>query len=244
MKKIAKIYYLENPGKYKITSTKTADGKSKYSYIFPTYLEQIKREWSNGKTSSITNGVLSKPNSQKQTSFWQKVISGNAKFDLQYFNGVREQKAGQKGDVRKTLTPKEQIVSMFLKHQQNLNVGSYIAFTLSDKTTTMETSMTKEFFVDKDDENPVGFNSDYTIENGGIVYTTALKKKIYNSFVEPEISRILASIKNKKSTNIENHEIASKLFSCICICNISFLLAAAYSAISSLQLLSAFDEKR
>jgi len=212
MKKIAKLYYLENPGKYKITSTKTADGKSKYSYIFPTYLEQIKREWSNGKTSSITNGVLSKPNSQKQTSFWQKVISGNAKFDLQYFNGVREQKAGQKGDVRKTLTPKEQIVSMFLKHQQNLNVGSYIAFTLSDKTTTMETSMTKEFFVDKDDANPVGFNSDYTIENGGIVYTTALKRKIYNSFVEPEISRILASIKNKKSTNIENHEIASKLF--------------------------------
>ena len=211
MKKIANIYYVLNPGKYKITSTKTADGKSKYAYILPTYLEQIKREWDKGNTGSVTNTALAKPNSEKETSFWKKVMNGNAVYKIEYFNGIREQKAGEKGKVRKSLTPKEQIVSMFLEHQQNLNVGSYISFTLSDKTTTMKTRMTKEFFVNTDN-SPVGFNSDYVIENGQIKYTAALKKKVYNSFVEPEISRILASIKNKKSTNIENYEIASKLF--------------------------------
>ena len=211
MKKIANIYYVLNPGKYKITSTKTADGKSKYAYILPTYLEQIKREWDKGNTGSVTNTALAKPNSEKETSFWKKVMNGNAIYKIEYFNGIREQKAGEKGKVRKSLTPKEQIVSMFLEHQQNLNVGSYISFTLSDKTTTMKTRMTKEFFVNTD-ANPVGFNSDYVIEDGKIKYTAALKKKVYNSFAEPEISRILASIKNKKSTNIENYEIASKLF--------------------------------
>ena len=211
MKELAKIYYEVNPGRYKITATKTADNKSKYAYILPSYLEQIKREWKNGNTSSVINGVLSKPNSQEQESFWNKVTRNQAKFKLDYFNGVREQKVGENGKVRKSLTPKEQIVSMFLLHQQNLNVGNYIAFTLSDKTATMETVMTKEFFVNTD-RNPVGVNIDYEIIDNKINYRNGLKKKIYNSFVEPEISRILASIKNKEAVNIENYEIASKLF--------------------------------
>ena len=211
MKELAKIYYELNPGKYKITATKTADNKSKYAYILPSYLEQIKREWNNGNTSSVINGVLAKPNSSKENSFWNKVVRDQAKFKLDYFNGLREQKVGENGKVRKSLTPKEQIVSMFLLHQQNLNVGNYVAFTLSDKTTTMETVMTKEFFVNTDSSS-VGVNTDYVLADNKIEYTNALKKKIYNSFVEPEISRILASIKNKKTTNIENYEIASKLF--------------------------------
>jgi hypothetical protein len=211
MKELAKIYYELNPGKYKIASTKTADNKSKYAYILPTYLEQVKREWDNGNTSSVMNGVLSKPNSQDQESFWNKVLRNQAKFKIDYFNGIREQKAGENGKVRKFLTPKEQIATMFLLHQQNLNVGSYIAFTLSDKTANMETVMTKEFFVNTSN-SAVGVNIDYALADNKIVYTNALKKKIYNSFVEPEISRILASIKNKESVNIENYDIASKLF--------------------------------
>ncbi len=211
MKELAKIYYELNPGRYKIASTKTADNKSKYAYILPTYLEQVKREWDNGNTSSVMNGVLSKPNSQDQESFWNKVLRNQAKFKIDYFNGIREQKAGENGKVRKFLTPKEQIATMFLLHQQNLNVGSYIAFTLSDKTANMETVMTKEFFVNTSN-NAVGVNIDYALADNKIVYTNALKNKIYNSFVEPEISRILASIKNKESVNIENYDIASKLF--------------------------------
>jgi predicted SprT family Zn-dependent metalloprotease len=211
MKELAKIYYELNPGRYKIASTKTADNKSKYAYILPTYLEQVKREWDNGNTSSVMNGVLSKPNSQDQESFWNKVLRNQAKFKIDYFNGIREQKAGENGKVRKFLTPKEQIATMFLLHQQNLNVGSYIAFTLSDKTANMETVMTKEFFVNTSN-SAVGVNIDYALADNKIVYTNALKNKIYNSFVEPEISRILASIKNKESVNIENYDIASKLF--------------------------------
>jgi hypothetical protein len=206
MKKIAKIYYEANPAKYKITSTKTADGKSKYSYILPSYLEQIKREFSNGNLV-VTNSALAKTASD----FWNKVVRNQSTFELDYFNGIREQKGSQKGKIRKSLTPKDQIVTMFLQHQQNLNVGTYIAFTLSDKTTGMETRMTKEFFVDSE-TNPVGYKSDYNIVDDKIVYTSKLKRKIYNELVAPEVSRIISSMNNKSKINVENYDIASKLF--------------------------------
>ena len=211
MQEIAKLYYEVNPGKYKISATKTADNKSKYAYILPSYVEQIKREWKNGNTSSVLSTAFAKPNANKQTSFWNKVTRNQAKFKLDYFNGVREQKVGENGNVRKSLTAKGQIISMYLLHQQNLNVGNYVSFTLSDKTASLQTAMTKEFFVNTD-SNPVGLTIDYNIVNNKIQYTNVLKKKAYNSFVEPEISRILESIKNKKTINIENYEIASKLF--------------------------------
>ena len=58
----------------------------------------------------------------------------------------------------------------------------------------------------------VGKGEDYTIENNTITYENKLKDKVYNSFVEPEISRILASIKHADKINIESSEISSKLF--------------------------------
>ena len=60
MKQMAMLYYAVNPGKYKITSTKTADGKSKYSYIQPSYVERIKRDWKNGNTGFLVNSALAK----------------------------------------------------------------------------------------------------------------------------------------------------------------------------------------
>ena len=211
MKQMAKLYYELNPGAYKIGSTKTADNKSKFAYIQPNYVEQQKREWAKGKTSSLFNSAFAKPNSENDNSFWKKVLYGTNTFELGYFSGIREQEAGQNGKVRKSLTPKEQIVTMFMKHQANANVGSYIGFTLSDKTTTMESKMTKEFFVDRE-ANKVGHQIDYVFEEGKIVFTDALKRKVVNSFVSPEISRILASIHNKKEVNLENYNLSSKLF--------------------------------
>ena len=208
MKAIAQLYYDANPGKYKIVSSKTADGKSKYLYIQPNYVEIQKREWDNSNdTSSITNTALAKPNE----SFWKKVKQAVYNFTLGYFNGSREQEKGKDGKVRKNFTKKEQMVTMLLKHQENMSTGTYILFTLSDKTTTVESKMTKEFFVD-DKNSPVGLGVDYSIENGEVVYTPSFKNKVYNSFVEPEISRILAAIKHEKNINLENFNISSRLF--------------------------------
>ena len=58
MKQMAMLYYAVNPGKYKIASTKTADGKSKYSYIQPSYVERIKRDWKNGNTGFLVNSEI------------------------------------------------------------------------------------------------------------------------------------------------------------------------------------------
>ncbi len=208
MKVLANLYNDANPGLYKPASSKTADNKSKYLYIQPNYVEVAKREFDNGNTASVTNTALAKPNQ----SFWTKVKNEIYKFVIGYFNGSREQAAGKDGKVRKNFTEKEQVViGMFMKHQENMNDGTYITFTLSDKTTTMETKITKEFFVDTEN-NPVGKGEDFAIKNGRIEYTPKLKDKVYNSFVEPEISRILAAMKHSDKVNLENYDIASKLF--------------------------------
>jgi len=204
---LATLYNDANPGLYKPASSKTADGKSKYLYIQPNYVEVVKREFEKGNITSVTNTALAQPNQ----SFWTKVKNAVYKFVLGYFNGSREQEAGKDGKVRKNFTEKEQVVTMFMKHQENMNDGTYITFTLSDKTTTMETKMTKEFFVDSAN-TPVGKGEDFIIKNDRIEFTDKLKDKVYNSFVEPEVSRILAAMKHSSKVNVENYSIASKLF--------------------------------
>jgi hypothetical protein len=143
--------------------------------------------------------------------FWSKVKQKIYKFVLGYFSGSREQEQNKDGKVRKSFTEKDQYASIIMKHQENMNEGTYITFTLSDKTTTMETKMTKEFFVDSKNA-PVGLGKDYSIENGSIVYTDSLKDRVYNSFVEPEVSRIIASMKYADKVNLENFDVSSKLF--------------------------------
>ena len=209
---LAQLYFDATPNIYKAGSTKTADGKTKYLYIQTNNAEISKREFQNTDGTSVTNTALAQPNSG-QNGFWRKVKQNIAKFILGYFNGSREQEAGKEGKVRKNFTEKEQIVNMLLGHQANMKEGSYITFTLSDKTTSMQTKMTKEFFVD-DIKIPVGSEGeDYTItKNGEIKYSDAFKNRVYNSFVEPEISRILSSMKYESSVNLKNFNIASKLF--------------------------------
>lgn len=211
MKVLAKLYNEANPGLIKEPSTKTADNKSKHLNIQPSHVEITKREWNNSDGTNVTNTALAQPNSKEEVGFWSKVKQKIYKFVLGYFSGSREQEQNKDGKVRKNFTEKDQYVSIIMKHQENMNEGTYITFTLSDKTTTMETKMTKEFFVDSKNA-PVGLGKDYTIENGGIVYSDSLKDKIYNSFVEPEVSRILASMKFANSVNLENFNTASKLF--------------------------------
>jgi hypothetical protein len=208
MLKIAKLYYDVNPGLYNVVSSKSADGKTKYLYIQPNYVENKKREWKNKKYSILKNSALSIPN----LDFWKKITDNIYKFSLNYFSGGREQESNKRGKVRKQLTPKEQYAANFMMHQANIKTGTYLAFTLSDKTSTISTEITKEFFVDSK-ATPVGKTEDYNInENGDVVFTSKLKNQIYNSFVEPEVSRILAALYNKSTVNLENFNISSKLF--------------------------------
>lgn len=209
MYKLAALYYDANPGKYNITSARTADGKSKYLYILPNYAENKKREWESGNSTPLLNSALAQPNKD----FWNQVKNGTKTFRLGYFNGIREQETGRDGKVRKALTDKEQTVSMFLKHQESIAAGSYIIFTLSDKTTTIETKVSREFFVDDPtNEIPMGLGTDYVIEEGNIVYTDNIKDKVYNNFVAPEISRILAAIKHEENVKLEGFATASRIF--------------------------------
>lgn len=208
MRKLATLYYEANPGRYKLVSAQTADGKQKYLYILTNFIEKKKRQWNLGQYANVTNSALARPN----RSFWDKVKNGVNSFIPQYFNGIREQQAGKDGKVRKSLTEKEQTVTMLLKHQENLKVATYINFTLSDKTTTIETKMTKEFFVD-DNDQPLGKTRDYIVNiKGELEFTPRLGQRAYDAFVAPEVSRILAAIKHGKDINLENFDIASKLF--------------------------------
>lgn len=209
---LAQLYFDATPNVYKAGSTKTADGKTKYLYIQTNNAEISKREFQNTDGTSVTNTALAQPNNG-ENGFWRKVKQNISKFVLGYFNGSREQEAGKEGKVRKNFTEKEQIVNMLLGHQANMKEGNYITFTLSDKTTSMETKMTKEFFVD-DVKIPVGSDGkDYSItKDGEIKYTDTFKDRVYNSFVEPEISRILSAMKYESSVNLKNFNIASKLF--------------------------------
>jgi hypothetical protein len=208
MRKLATLYYEANPGRYKLASAKTADGKQKYLYILTNFIEKKKRQWNLGQYTNVTNSALARPN----RTFWDRVKNGIYTFIPQYFNGIREQQAGKDGKVRKSLTDKEQTVTMLLKHQENLNTATYINFTLSDKTTTIETKMTKEFFVDGNDQ-PLGKGRDYIVnEQGELDFTPDLGKRAYDAFVAPEVSRILVAIKYGKDINLENFDIASKLF--------------------------------
>jgi hypothetical protein len=220
MRKLAILYYEANPGKYKIPSAQTADGKQKYLYILPNYIENKKRQWKLGQTVSVTNSALGRPNK----SFWESVKKGISTFIPQYFNGIREQEAGKDGKVRKSLTDKEQTVTMLLKHQENLNVATYINFTLSDKTTTIETKMTKEFFIDNDDQ-PLGKGRDYFLnEQGELQYSSGLTERAYTAFAAPEISRILATIKHSKDVKLENFDLAGRLFYFIPSLNVNSVL--------------------
>jgi predicted NAD-dependent protein-ADP-ribosyltransferase YbiA (DUF1768 family) len=205
---LAQLYFDATPNVYKAGSTKTADGKTKYLYIQTNNAEISKREFENGDGTSVTNTALAKPN----VSFWKKVKQSIAKFILGYFNGSREQEAGKDGKVRKNFTEKEQIVNMLLGHQADMKEGTYTTFTLSDKTTSMQAKMTKEFFVD-DTTSIVGLTKDYSItKSGEIEYTPKFKDRVYNSFIEPEVSRILAALKYGNSVNLENFGVSSKLF--------------------------------
>lgn len=205
MNELAKLYYEANPGMFIIASSKSADGKSKYLYIQPSFVEIKKREFENGNRNYLLNSALAKP----ATKFWNNVINKVSVFKLQYFNGIKEKT--RDGKVRKHLTDKEQIVTMLLKHQADLNTGTYINFTLSDKTTTIESKITKEFFVNSD-ASPLGEKFDFNAKSGKIEYTAPFKKKLYNTFAAPEISRILNAVKYQNNVNIENFDISSKLF--------------------------------
>lgn len=208
MLKLARLYYNVNPGLYNVASSKTADGKTKYLYIQPNYVENKKRQWERKQYSVVTNSALVKPN----IDFWENVSNNKFVFSLDYFTGMREQESNKTGKVRKNYTAKDQYITYFLMHQANIKTGNYLAFTLSDKTATIQTKITKEFFVDSK-ATPVGKGIDYYIDdNGDVVFTEKLKNQIYNSFIEPEISRILAALNNKSTVNLENFNISSKLF--------------------------------
>ena len=207
---LAQLYFDANPNLYKAGATKTADGKTKYLYIQTNSAEISKREFQNTDGTGVTNTALAQPNSGED-SFWKKVKQNIYRFTLGYFNGSREQEIGKEGKVRKNFTEKEQLFNMIASHQADMNYGTYTTFTLSDKTTSLQTKMTKEFFVDTP-KIPVGLGKDFIINNNEIEYTNDLKDRIYNSFVEPEISRILSAMKYSDSINLENFNIASKLF--------------------------------
>lgn len=208
MRALASLYYEANPGRYNVASARTADGKQKYLYILTNFIEKKKRQWLSGQTASVTNSALGRPNK----GFWDKVKQGLATFVPQYFNGIREQQAGKDGKVRKSLTDKEQAVTMLLKHQENLNTATYINFTLSDKTTTIETKMTKEFFVDSD-SSPLGKGRDFSVnQKGELQYESSLVQRLFVAFAAPEISRILATIKYGNDVRVENFQLAGRLF--------------------------------
>ena len=229
MHKLANLYFEANPGMYNITSSTTADGKNKYLYTPPSYSENKKREFETGDTTGLDNSPLAAPNKE---GFWTAVKNKVKTFRLGYFNGMREQEAGKDGKVRKNLTSKEQHATMLLKHQAEMGTGTYVSFTLSDKTTSIETKITKEFFADEESA-VMGKGVDFSIEDGRVKFTDGLKDKVYNTFVEPEVSRMLVAMKNMDSINLENFKVASRLFYIVPSVNTDPRLAEFRNAITA-----------
>lgn len=229
MYKLANLYFEANPGMYNITSSTTADGKNKYLYTPPSYSENKKREFETEDTTGLDNSPLAAPNKE---GFWTAVKNKVKTFRLGYFNGMREQEAGKDGKVRKNLTSKEQHATMLLKHQAEMATGTYVSFTLSDKTTSIETKITKEFFADEESA-VMGKGVDFSIEEGRVKFTDSLKDKVYNTFVEPEVSRMIVAMKNMDSINLENFKVASRLFYIIPSINTDPRLAEFRNAITA-----------
>ena len=220
LNKLAKLYYEANPGLINVPSSRNAEGKSKYANIQLNYVEIRKRAWEQGNTSSLMNSAFASANKE----FWTDVKNGNKTFTLGYFDGMREQEANKDGKTRKNLTDAEQTRAMFMKHQENMKTGTYVIFTLSDKTASLEVKQTKDFFVD-DPKIPVGKGTDFVLlANGDIEYTDSVKQRMFESFVAPEIGRILASMQHADKVNLENFDVASKLFYIIPALNSSPLL--------------------
>jgi alkylated DNA repair dioxygenase AlkB len=220
LNKLAKLYYEANPGLINVPSSRNSEGKSKYANIQLNYVEIRKRAWDQGNTSSLMNSAFASPNKE----FWSDVKNGNKTFTLGYFDGMREQEANKDGKTRKNLTDAEQTRAMFMKHQENMKTGTYILFTLSDKTASLEVKQTKEFFID-DPKIPVGKGTDFVLlANGDIEYTDDVKQRMFESFVAPEIGRIIASMQYADKVNLENFDVASKLFYIIPALNSSPLL--------------------
>jgi ribA/ribD-fused uncharacterized protein len=217
MSKLATMYYDLNPQKYNVVSATSADGKNKYLYIETSHVENIKRNWETDRekgtsTHRVFKSAFAKPN----LDFWNDAKTGKTKFKLEYFNGSRDESSNRDGKVRKNFTSKEQTVSMFLNHQ---TANTYISFTLSDKTSSLQTTIDKEFFIDSKKKesgssNPMGKNVDFGISQstGAAIYSEAFKNKLYMNLVAPEISRIQASIKAGDRINVEDFQTASKLF--------------------------------
>ena len=211
MNQLAMLYYEANPSRYNVVSSRTSDNKNKYLYIQPSYVENVKRVWQNDTENQTSNHKLHTsafvtPNLE----FWKQVKQGNIAFSLDYFSGIREQGDSKVGKVRKSLSSKEQAVAMLLGHQENMTTGSYLSFTLSDKSTSIQTKMTKTFFVDGKNI-PVGLSKDFTLSEKKVKYTESFRDRLYNTFVTPEISRIQKAIESP-DVNLESFDIASKLF--------------------------------
>lgn len=214
MNKLAKIYYDANPKKYNVVSAKTADNKNKYLYIETSHVENIKRNWETDKENQVkTHRVFNSAFAAPNLKFWENAQKGISKFKLEYFNGSKDEASNRDGKVRKDFAPKDQTVTMFLNHQ---TANTYISFTLSDKSSSLQTTIDKEFFnnASKIEGAVMGKSIDFTISNktGAAVYTAGFKNKLYNNFAEPEISRIQASIKAGNKVNVEDFQTASKLF--------------------------------
>lgn len=221
---LADIFLEYTPNKYHTGSFRNGENKSIWSYIMPSYLENVKKKL---KGLPYVNLLLTKAFSKtsdviKQYKESLETNNGTFKLEFDYNDSLKENKKSSVGAPRKKLSPKEQFFDAYIKHQnQNQSTGRYNIFTLSDKTTTPLVNITKERiryaeeFTILPKEAVEAAGGTYSMVNA-LVFKKDFKDKLYN-LVESEINRMQDYVKMlqenpENKLNIASFESAFKLF--------------------------------
>lgn len=218
----AEIYRDHSMDRYKTGSFKNGENKSIYSFINPSFLEIIKKKLKNSPEflkklkrrsfSSISNAINSfiKSKENKTNAFV---------LDFDYYDSLKEKNSKRDGVIRKRQSPKEQTVDGYIKHQNSAkSIGHYNIFTLSDKTVTPVSRITK-YTLNDPAQNRAGKDIVFKQYTGGplqdsFILGDTLKSQIYN-LAESEIKRIVdyaREIRVENNSNIANFDKAFELF--------------------------------
>lgn len=219
--KLAEIYYDHSPGRYQTGNFQNGEGKSIYSYIQPSYLENLKRKLKSSEAylDKILGRSFSR-SSEAAERIRSNIVSGNKDFTFEftYMDSLKKDKKNSDGVTRKNMSNKEQLFDAILKHQNaGSRLGYYNLFTLSDKTTTPVISISK-YILNDTKKNRAGKDLAFTVDPGASIkqsfsFKQSFKNELFR-LAEAEINRMIdyANQPDKSSIDIKNFDKAYRFF--------------------------------
>lgn len=214
--RFAEIYMEFHGDKYQTGSFRNGENKTIYSYINPSYLENVKKKLNNENGEFLKE--LADRSFSRSSEVVQELIKNRGKetglftYRLRYADSLKRDKEDKDAKVRKHMSPKEMLFDALVKHQNGTRqAGFYNMFTLSDKTVTPIIEITKDSL---DASLDISLNKSENVRlRESFNFKKGFSDKLYR-LAESEINRALdyASYDGKQDLGIHNFEKASKFF--------------------------------